>query len=73
MSRRRQLTETTIAVLAASGVALVLAIVFAVRIVRAQTRRRFEAMLVRVDDQLGSISASLRDAVERSDEIDLAR
>ncbi len=68
MSRRRQLTETTIAVLAASGVALALAIVSAVRIVRAQTRRRFEAMLVRVDDQLGSISASLRDAVERSDE-----
>ncbi|CAN5222200.1 hypothetical protein BH20ACT13_BH20ACT13_16250 [soil metagenome] len=68
-SGRRQLTETTIAVLAASGVALVLAIVFAVRVVRAQTRRRFDALLLRVDDQLGSISDSLRDAVERSDEI----
>ena len=55
--------------LAASGVALILAIVFAVRVVRAQTRRRFDALLLRVDDQLGSISDSLREAVERSDEI----
>ena len=46
-----------------------LAIVFAVRVVRAQTRRRFDALLLRVDDQLGSISDSLREAVERSDEI----
>jgi len=56
-------------VLAASGVALILAIVFAVRVIRAQTRRRFDALLLRVDDQLGSISNSLRDAVESSDEI----
>ena len=55
--------------LAASGAALVLAIVFAVRVIRAQTRRRFDALLLRVDHQLGSISDSLREAVERSDEI----
>ncbi len=55
--------------LAASGLALILAIVFAVRVIRAQTRRRFDALLLRVDDQLGSISDSLRDAVERSGEI----
>ena len=55
--------------LAASGVALALAIAFAVRVVRAQTRRRFDALLLRVDDQLGSISDSLREAVVRSDGI----
>ena len=68
-SRRRQLTETTIAVLAASGR-------------RSSWRSCLPSgssghrrdggstrCSLRVDDQLGSISDSLREAVERSDEI----
>jgi len=63
-----ELTETTIAVLVATGAVLALAIV-AVRALRAHTRRRFDAMLGRVDDHLSSISDSLRDALDRSDEV----
>ena len=63
------MSESTIAALAASGAALALALVFIHRARRARTRRRFDAMLGRVDDHLGSISGSLRDALERSDEI----
>jgi len=64
-----ELTETTIAVLAMSGAALALAWVLVVRALRARTRRRFDVMLDRVDDHIGSISDSLRDALDRSDEI----
>jgi len=64
-----ELTETTIAVLAASGAVLTLALVLVVRAFRARTRRRFDAMLGRVDDHLGSISDSLQGALDRSDEV----
>lgn len=63
------MSESTIAALAASGAALALALVLVHRAQRARTRRKFDAMLGRVDDHLGSISGSLRDALERSDEI----
>ena len=55
--------------LAGSGAALALALILAVRALRARTRRKFDAMLGRVDDHLESISGSLRDALDRSDEV----
>lgn len=63
------MTESTIAVLAGSGAVLVLALMLVVRALRARTRRRFDAMLGRIDDHLGSISGSLRAALDRSDEV----
>ena len=58
-----------IAELALMGAALTLALLLVMRMLWARSRRRFDAMLDRVDDQLGAISDSLRDAIERSDEL----
>lgn len=64
---RLNLTTPTTAVLVASVAVLLLACVLVVRAVRAHTNRRVEAVVRRVDHQLGSISDVLRDAVERSE------
>ncbi len=55
--------------LAVSGVALGAVLVLIARALRARTRRRFDAMLHRVDDHLGSISESLQDVLDRSVEV----
>ncbi len=58
-----------ITLLAASGAALSLALVLIAQALRARTRHRFEAMLRQVDEHLGSISDSVRDALDRSHEV----
>ena len=62
-----RMTESAIAELALMGAALTLALLLVMRMLWARSRRRFDAMLDRVDDQLGAISESLRDAIDRSD------
>jgi GGDEF domain-containing protein len=66
--RRQGLTELTILVLAASAAALLLACALGVRVVRARTNSRIEAVVRKVDDHLGAVSDVLREAVERSEE-----
>ncbi len=61
--------ETVITLLAASGAALALALVVIAQALRARTRHRFEAMLRQVDEHLWSISDSIRDALDHSDEV----
>lgn len=65
------MTESTIAVLAASGALLVLASTLAVRALRMRTRQTLDVMLGRVDHHLESISDSLRSALDRTEELEV--
>ncbi|MDQ3672449.1 MAG: diguanylate cyclase [Actinomycetota bacterium] len=65
------MTESTIAVFAASGAVLVLASTLAVRALRMRTRQRLEVMLGRVDHHLESISDALRSALDRAEELEV--
>jgi diguanylate cyclase (GGDEF)-like protein len=56
----------TAVVAAALAVAVLVAVVIAVRLASARSERRLEAVLAQLDDHMGTISANLEWAVERS-------